>query len=1536
MPGSYTPTDAILADQICSLFPEYKIQIRDTLAGGLSDASVFLIDFHLNGTQRLGVIKLTSAESALRETQGYERAGNSWLQAYLPEHIDCRGPIVDDGRHVVLLSLAKERRDDSEQLTRVLIDSFSYGRDVLRAVGVAYSQEATRLWAKEAPPVRTCDEVLEAIAQNGIEEAWLERWVEAGLPDKEHPSISFEDRDERWPNPVAFLYQKSLWNDTPPPSFSVPELTCHGDLNPQNVLCPNIHRQAALRLQSDEFNPNQLLKHISVIDPPFCFDAPFTYDLAFLAAWLQRALLPDFTSRSNVDVALSTYDAILKEISRGLPSQAVHVHGRNYADCVRELWQQASGANQAKQEDLRDAFLISLVAANLWQAIKAFGKAREEAISKICMASMALKLLLGQTHLAKPDFELWLHPETDKRRKWTSETSQIAAFLGALDRSNPLILVIGSQWTDQLDMLSDERVLQLAELPPNDLRQKLDEIASTAPPEELTSLGRLPASVVLDYSYFDVVSNAFKRGVVHHRKVREVHPKDQHSDWTDMQEVLFFSLRGTLRYPDTLAFDAKGKSRNRRWFRPFLQSFQRCHGAKAQVLIVGATPSEVAEVIAYLGDVWAESLDGVCIGASAESHGLLADWGIESVSGGIEDFLTATLDLAEAKTAEAHEGSSARSDGPTLMASGIRMVEDDIAIDKTSQEPQRVPIPLDDRDAFARAGQILNWEILASLDNRDRDPKQFFVGHRVLLSEVHQGVSIKRNGFDDYRQAVEQRLSDNYPQFLAIPSRPGAGASTVLLSLAYELAFKKYVPTLILQRGGQHAFEAIERLHRLVKRTFLVVADPEDVSTEEVRMLKSRCAPCQYPAIFLTTVRMSYESLSKQKKSQGQVKATEAPSLPILSLELDSTTEREQFLRTMARYCPSVRLASVASSSATSFFLLSLDAFGGERIDVDRFVTQTMSHGSPLARSLLATVALFSRFAHRICTTEFLEIVSNCRGTEIEEALAPYQQLLVLQENDGWACRHEELSKRILQYYLVGGFEGDEYRSRLSDLVCSELLEDVDDQVPGCEIVADYIWSLMNPQLEASRSVNDERSVSRLLGSEDGLRYDEDRYKLQLCAAQTFPRHVSIISHFGKYLAETEKKFDEADKYLQAAYDLDPENRAVMHMIGKRYKDEAQQKIETVKADAREVRDNARIDDLTKLAHEWFDRARICDVGSEYNYTTPVVLDILLINDEYHKLGLAKRNQAGRAEKFSEPRITQLFAHADSLIAEGLRYIEPREESRRVFNYVRSELTKLRGDLDAAIASLEKQVVRVAAGSRPTLSVQLARYLVERGERGWRDNDAGVAIRDFKKAEKYLDFVLQDPGQTQNLKLWFDSARHLAHLTRNELLQRMLRYHDRDPGNLDGCFLLMCLYFCEAVETRSQDAWRKCNQFAALSSQLSNTLAVRRTTREWLVEVNTGFGPEYRFYPAHLYSSGHDNNLTIEDNGRLRLKGKISDCKRSTVGLVRIEDCGFEVFFRPRIVGREYYQSDEGARVEFLVSFMYEKPQAFDVRRIES
>jgi hypothetical protein len=46
---------------------------------------------------------------------------------------------------------------------------------------------------------------------------------------------------------------------------------------------------------------------------------------------------------------------------------------------------------------------------------------------------------------------------------------------------------------------------------------------------------------------------------------------------------------------------------------------------------------------------------------------------------------------------------------------------------------------------------------------------------------------------------------------------------------------------------------------------------------------------------------------------------------------------------------------------------------------------------------------------------------------------------------------------------------------------------------------------------------------------------------------------------------------------------------------------------------------------------------------------------------------------------------------------------------------------------------------------------------------------------------------------------------------------------------------------------------------------------------------------------------------------------------------------GFEVFFKPRVQDRQYFKSDEGrTRVTCAIAFTYEKPIAYDVRRVDA
>ena len=140
----------------------------------------------------------------------------------------------------------------------------------------------------------------------------------AGLPGSKHPTIIFENCPERWPNPVAYLCNEDLWKDAP--DMRVPWMMAHGDLNPQNILCPSYLRASALRLTGKTFKPVEFLRHIRLIDTPFCRECPFTYRPRVFGELARSALAQVRWPRSKRQCAGS----LLRNVKSGYSWPASH------------------------------------------------------------------------------------------------------------------------------------------------------------------------------------------------------------------------------------------------------------------------------------------------------------------------------------------------------------------------------------------------------------------------------------------------------------------------------------------------------------------------------------------------------------------------------------------------------------------------------------------------------------------------------------------------------------------------------------------------------------------------------------------------------------------------------------------------------------------------------------------------------------------------------------------------------------------------------------------------------------------------------------------------------------------------------------------------------------------------------------------------------------------------------------------------------------------------------------------------------------
>ena len=369
------------------------------------------------------------------------------------------------------MSLARDRLENCETLNASIKSSFLYAKKyVLHSVVGAYSSEASRVWSRgNYGSVR---EHFTKCVDHELPNDWVTRWRANKLPPSDATTFVFENSPDRAPNPIAYFSRTELWPKDDEFGLTIPWIPSHGDLNAKNVLCPSVQRSLALSMATGSEHAlvkfgQAMLKHLSFIDMPFCREAPFTFDPAFLVTWLS-VLLPPFDARVQQDVALRSFRAIIEVIRTENEPLDVPSDGAKFVECFSLVFRGPIEAQPRMVEDIKKSVLSSLAAAALWQAIRVGSNSavesgkRLEAISLLCLSSLALQELLGDhvvRGLVNQDFPLEAMPGHQPLRPRTSAASHLAElFIATRGRQN-LLVVLGRQ-CDELFKLPDDAALE--------------------------------------------------------------------------------------------------------------------------------------------------------------------------------------------------------------------------------------------------------------------------------------------------------------------------------------------------------------------------------------------------------------------------------------------------------------------------------------------------------------------------------------------------------------------------------------------------------------------------------------------------------------------------------------------------------------------------------------------------------------------------------------------------------------------------------------------------------------------------------------------------------------------------------------------------------------------------------------------------------------------------------------------------------------------------------------------------------------------
>ena len=1039
MPNAFDLDDYTksLEAEIRQIRPDLAIDLLKPLVGGLSGASVLLAEFLRDGERRLGVVKVASPSQAKKEELGDQLARTSWLKDFLPDFLDILGSAGGNNNVAVLSTLARDRLVDCRTLADSLKDSFPYAKDhVLFAVAHAYRQEAARCWTSAVPQsIKTC---FRTLLFDQLGENWQDNWNDAGLPPAHSAAFVFDETDERWPNPVAFLVNDNLWPSSTP-DVRVPSIHSHGDLNPRNILCMSYQRSVSQRLLPPQPEPNTTIRHVSLIDMPFCRQATYPFDLTFLISGL-RLLLPTFDSQVNRDAVIGAYRAAIDSLTSGQESQDVPARCTQFTQCCFMIWQQLKYAQPHLAEEIELGTLACLSAAALWQAVKAVNRKNPEdrdratAVSTVCLSALALKALIrnmGTMRLPGDDYKLWADPRSPRAHTWTNSSKSIAQRLAAVAEQGTIILALGREWASFLGQPSEGVLRDLRTQSPNAILGVLEQRPSEPVSVGLAAIGRLPISAVLDWSLLRFPRDAIALGIQAPRFIQRVLPGKSTTDWANRHALFYFHWRGTFEdFESGIGLTVPERNRLRGTLREDLLRLSKKRSQNQTLVYVGVGPSDVREMHEDLQQVWKHKLKAIFIGTvSADHEEYFREWDIERVPGSLADFTAAVAGFRSS------DSDAAMHRAP---ADGVAIRVADITLDQHGEliaapgETARLTIPDSDYQAINRAGHLFVEQDMHSDRAFTREPRDFFIGHRIEFDHIRDGVPVERERFAEFRAIVLDKLGDKRRQVIALSARPGAGATTALRCIAHELAVANHIPTLVLSVGGNQAYEAIERLYQLVGRSFLVVADAQDVLPDDLSGLVTRCGPPRYPVVFLTSVRVLQPPKDK--------------SLPLLDIKL-TDLEKAGLVERLGRYCLGVPVGELSRSSESSLFFLNLMAFGGEHLNVNAFVATIMDSATELQRFLLAVTAFFSRYGHRTCSDDFLELFVEGNQSDLAELLDPFDSLLVLHEDGEWICRHDQLSGRILQFYLTQGFT-EQWRYRLAEFT-SDVFRVLDGLSPG-------------------------------------------------------------------------------------------------------------------------------------------------------------------------------------------------------------------------------------------------------------------------------------------------------------------------------------------------------------------------------------------------------------------------------------------------------------------------------------------------------
>ncbi len=831
-------------------------------------------------------------------------------------------------------------------------------------------------------------------------------------------------------------------------------------------------------------------------------------------------------------------------------------------------------------------------------------------------------------------------------------------------------------------------------------------------------------------------------------------------------------------------------------------------------------------------------------------------------------------------------------------------------------------------------------------ESEDEFERSFYQGRKITWRELLADKDIPRLVPQrNLEKAVVQRLENRDASIIYLYHEPGAGGTTLARRIAWDI-HRKY-PVIILH-SADDSNEAFQRLTYIYEETdsiILAIVEASDVNEDQLKSLFDQCISDNLPILFLY-VKRAFESPGGN------------------AIFLREALDRDEALAFSIRYAelkPNKRnilseQAQASNPAERTPFFFGLLAFEENYIRLDDYVRarlgdlQSGSNDIENIQKMLIYLSIAYYFSQQALEIQIFAHLLNLpqnRRVILQPLFEKYQGplSLLVPENDGktWRPMHtlvaEEIMRQLFSNNFAENYSQDdwleylsiysktfvEYLAQLQTMLSPLSIRPIDDLIKKIFIDRDDQLDLTFEDTVQITTVGTKK-YSRLI---DAIKSDNGKKVIFDALVFNFPKKSHYWAHRGRFTWLVERNYELALNDLDTAINLsggrDTEDYILHHMRGMAMRAWAEKDMDHSERSYRTTGKFSSdflisIDQKVSDALKSFAISRELRPNRGHGYISAIQILIRMIEFGYKTSGYDSYGEFLRATSAS--KYLDYLQEAEGLLDQLQRQTQQRRSDKYI-QECEAKLLEFYGDYSRLIEGWQNMLDR-GTGHAPSIRRGLV-YTYVRRKDGWDYLEERELQRTLELMEVNLH---QEPNESRNVWLWFQSARRL-NIAIDILIERLF-YWERKGNSVETAFYLYVLYAVKTIEG-SATSKEPCERVMETCKRLAQGNPNRTRSLEWLT-YGDGVGSL-----IHRSSLGRWDKIKdfYEDTSKLyRVRGTISRIVDRRKGNIELA-CGLKAFFIPGVTEDIAGTLSLNMPVDFFLGFSYDGLRAWQVEVLD-